>query len=166
MTNDNGVIDLIQLLNDMLKVRHYAGAVAISEADSTLANAIAKGHDSEIHRLLMEHATDARRQRKEAEAKLSENFVRVGNISVAAVKSQADVAQAVEASARLARAEELDESLKALTKVSGTIVDRAKGLHPLLFEKTTAELIDLLIVQEQREKDMAESEAAQAASSN
>lgn len=156
MDENSGVIDLIQLLKDMLEVRACAMALAISEQDAALAAAVNNGIDSEIHRLVVAHQARLSAECEEFSAKIDGFIDTVGFISFAYIhldgdpsstKTQVNTAQA---------AMEARENLAMVTlmaDLAGTIVEREKGLHPMLFEQTTPELIEHLT--REREKEMA-----------
>lgn len=167
MTNDNGVTDPIRLLKTMLAMRECALALAISERDSVLASVVECGIDSEIHRILANYTTSAEEKaaaaRTEASTKLGTGF-QSGCLVMAT--SLDDLDSKLQMTADVARKEAWAEDLSLLSKLAGDTVERAKGLHPMLFERTTVELIDLLKEHEDKQREQKEAEANTATTSS
>lgn len=152
MTNNNGVIDLIQLINDMLEVRTAAMFVAIDKRDTVLASAVTRGSDSEIHRILVNHKEEADRVCLE-QAYASRVIIVIGNVPIVVND---------ESNANLLYA----RSMRQLCNLADTIVTRAKNLHPMLFEQATPELIELLKEQEEKQREQEKTEANTATTSS
>ena len=147
-TEGNGVIDLVQLLKDVLDLRAAIYAVAIDSRDADLATALDNGIDASVHTLMCVHLRESRTKADEAKTKLFESvgtlFDQMDNMSAAA------------------RAQVYVEMIEEVLDAYADAIEAMKGVHPMLFEKSSSELLLLLIKQEQTEAETQEGATASA----
>jgi len=154
--HDDGVIDLIQLLKDILEVRESAMSVAIDKRDTNLAWAVANGIDSEVHRLIADYAASARDEADQAFSEATAPFRNSENTAIIMVGNAEQAREALDLLDKMQESNRLASyahALIELNELAMTIVPRTKGVHPMLFERTTIELIELLAAEEEKQRE-------------